>query len=82
MTLVEPDRRTIKSATGVTKVLTLEPAAEPLLLVIFGSGVSDAPEATLTNEPLAGAVMVKVKSTDMPFAKVTPGHVTTVLLKV
>ena len=82
MTLVGPDRRTIKSATGVTDVLTLEPAAEPLLLFIFGSGVSDVPNATLTNEPLAGAVMVKVKFTDVPMARVTPGHVTTLLLKV
>ena len=82
MTLVEPDRRTIKSATGVTDVLTLEPAAEPLLLFILGSGVSDVPEAILTNEPLAGAVIIKVKFTDAPFARVTPGQVTTLLLKV
>ena len=82
MTLVGPDRSTIKSATGVTDVLTLEPAAEPLLLFIFGSGVSDVPEATLTNEPLAGAVMVKVKFTDAPFVKVTPAQTTTLLLKV
>ena len=82
MTLLGPDRRTIKSATGVTDVLTLEPAAEPLLLFKLGSGVSDVPDAILTNEPLAGAVMVTVKFADAPMARATPGHVTTLLLKV
>ena len=77
-----PDSRTIKSATGVTDVLTLEPAAEPLLLFVFGSGVSDVPDAILTNDPLAGAVIVTVKFIDAPMARVTPGHVTTLLLKV
>ena len=81
MALVGPDRRTIKSATGVTNVLTLELAAEPLLLFTFGSDVSDVPEAILTNEPLAGAVMVTVKFTYVPAARVMPGHVTTLLLK-
>jgi hypothetical protein len=48
---------------------------------MFGSGVSDVPEATLINEPLAGAVMVTVKFTDAPFVRVILGHVTTLLLK-
>ena len=62
-------------------MVTFELGNVPLLLFVFGSGVSEVPEAMFVKLPLVGAVTDTVKLVVAPFVKIIAGHVTTLPLK-
>ena len=81
--LAGPVSNTTRSAEGATLVLTRDLAAEPLLLLRFGSKTGDVDCAMFINELTdAEASNERLKVVTVPGASVMPFHVTTPLLTV